>query len=200
MRLLGTVTSPFVRRVRVIGLELELALEFVDTTTPAGRAALTRLSPLQKIPVLEVGGVGVLDSHAITELLLSQHGHGALRAPHLATQISEGNAIHAADGVLDAGVRLFYCKRDGVDPETLPFMRSERERIERTLPWLDRHVRGPWCTPDDGFGLAELALVTTLEWLRFRGVADLAPHHNLLAFLAAHAGRPSLLATRPPGT
>ena len=139
-------------------------------------------------------------SHAITELLLSQHGHGALRAPHPATQISEGNAIHAADGVLDAGVRLFYCKRDGVDPETLPFMRSERERIERTLPWLDRHVRGPWCTPDDGFGLAELALVTTLEWLRFRGVADLAPHHNLLAFLGAHAGRPSLLATRPPGT
>jgi glutathione S-transferase len=200
MRLLGTLTSPFVRRIRVLGLELDVPLAFVDTTTPEGRATLAQLSPLLKIPVLAVGGVGVLDSHAITELLLSQHGHGALRPPHAATQIPEGNAIHAADGALEAGVRLFYCRRDGVDPGTLPFMRSERERIERTLPWLDRHVRGPWCTPDDGFGLAELALVTTLEWLRFRDIASLEPHPNLLAFLAAHAERPSLLATRPPGT
>ena len=199
MRLLGTLTSPYVRRIRVIGLELGLDLESVDTTTPEGKDLLTRLSPLQKIPVLEVGGVGVLDSHAITDLLLSQHGHGALRAPHAATQISEGNALHAADGALDAGIRLSYCRRDGVDIEALPFMRSERDRIGRTLAWLDQHVRGPWCTPDDGFGLAELALVTTLEWMRFRDIADLAPHHNLLALLAAHRERPSLLATRPPG-
>lgn len=199
MRLLGTLTSPYVRRIRAIGLELELALEFVDTTTPDGRAALTRLSPLQKVPVLEVGDVGVFDSHAITDLLLSQHGHGALRPPHAATQISEGNAIHAADGALDAGIRLFYCARDGVDIEALPFMRNERDRIGRTLAWLDQHVRGPWCTPDDGFGLAELALVTTLEWMRFRNMASLEPHPNLLAFLAAHAERPSLRATRAPG-
>lgn len=199
MRLLGTLTSPFVRRVRVLGLELGLGLEFVDTTGPEGRAALERLSPLRKVPVLEVGGVGVFDSHAIIDLLLSQHGHGELRAPHAATQIAEGNAMYAADGALDSGIRLFYCKRDGVDPEALPFMRSERERLGRALAWLDQHVRGPWCTPDDGFGLAELALVTTLEWLRFRSIASLEPHAHLLALLAVHAGRPSLLATRPPG-
>lgn len=199
MRLLGTLTSPYVRRIRVLGLELGLPLEFVDTTTPEGRAVLTHLSPLHKVPVLEVGGVGVLDSHAITDLLLSQHGHGALRAPRAATQIAEGNMLHAADGALDAGIRLFYCKRDGVDVDALPFMRTERERIARTLTWLDGQVRGSWCTPDDGFGLAELALVTTLEWMRFRSIASLEPHHNLLAFVAAHAERPALLATRAPG-
>jgi len=199
MRLLGSLTSPFVRRVRVVGLELGVTLEFVDTTTPEGRAALTRLSPLQKIPVLEVGGVGVLDSHAILDLLLAQHGHGELRAPHAATRIAEGNAMYAADGALEAGIRLFYCARDGVDPDTLPFMRSERERLTRTLAWLDQQLRGPWCTPDDGFGLAELALVTTLEWLRFRNIAGLEPYPGLLAMLAVHAARPSLRATRPPG-
>lgn len=199
MRLLGTLTSPYVRRVRIIGQELGLHLEFVDITTPDGRAALVHLGPLHKYPVLEVGGVGVFDSHAITDLLLSQHGHGGLRAPHAATQIVEGNVLYAADGALDAGIRVFYCRRDGVDIATLPFMRSEVERIERTLAWLDGQLRGPWCTPDDGFGLAELALATTLEWMRFRNIADLAPHHNLLAFLAAHRERPSLLATRPPG-
>ncbi len=199
MRLLGTLTSPYVRRIRVIGLELGLALEFVDTNTPGGRELLTRLSPLQKYPVLEVGGVGVLDSHAISDLLLSQHGHGALRARHAATQISEGNAIHATDGVLDAGIHVFYCRRDGVDIDAVPFVRNEVERIDRALAWLDQHVRGPWCTPDEGFGLAEIALTTTLEWLRLRNIADLEPHRRLLDFLAAHAERPSLLATRAPG-
>lgn len=200
MRLLGSLTSPYVRRIRVLGLELGLTLEVVDYNTPEGRELLARLSPLQKVPVLEVGGVGVMDSHAITDLLLSQHGHGALRAPHATNQISEGNMVHAVDGALDSGIRVFYCRRDEVDIDSLPFMRSERDRIGRVLAWLDQHVRGPWCTRADGFGIAELALFTTLDWFRFRNIASLEPHHNLLAFLAAHAERPSLLATRPPGT
>lgn len=199
MRLHGTVTSPFVRRVRVVGLELGRTLEFVDTTTPAGRSSLERLSPLAKIPVLEVGGVGVLDSHAIVDLLLAQHGHGGLRPPRPATQICEGNMVVAVDGALESAIRLFYFRRDGVDVDAIPYMRTERDRVGRTLAWLDQQVRGPWCTPEAGFGLAELALVTCLEWMQFRAAAPLEPYPALLAFLAAHTERPSLVATRPTG-
>ncbi len=198
MRLYGTRTSPFVRRVRVLALELGVNLELVDTTTPEGQAGLARLTPLLKVPVLEVGGVGVLDSHAISELLLAQHGHGALRPPRPTNQIHEGNIIHAVDGALESAIRLFYFRRDGVDAEPIPYMRSERERVGRTLAWLDGQVRGPWCTHEDGFGLAELAVITTLEWLQFRAAAPLDPYKNLLALAAAHAERPALVATRPP--
>lgn len=198
MRLHGTFTSPFVRRVRVVGRELGHALEWVDTSTPEGQASLQRLSPLRKVPVLEVGGVGVLDSHAICDLLLAQAGGcGELRRPRAATQIAEGNVINAIDGALESAIRGFYFRRDGVDSEAIPYMRGERERVVRTLAWLDGQVRGAWCTADDGFGLAELAMVTTLEWMQFRAVARLEGYANLLALMAAHAQRPSLVETRP---
>lgn len=199
MRLHGTLTSPYVRRVRVVGHELGLALELVDTTTPDGRSSLERLSPLRKVPVLEVGGVGVLDSHAIIDLLLAQHGHGGLRRLRPAAQVVEGNMIYAIDGALDSAIRMFYFRRDGVDFEPIPHMRNEHDRVGRTLAWLDAQVRGPWCTADDGFGVAELALVTTLEWFRLRAIVPLEPYPKLLALMAAHAERPSLVATRPPG-
>lgn len=198
MRLHGTLTSPFVRRVRVLAHELGLDLHFVDTTTPDGQAALQRLTPLRKVPVLEVGGVGVLDSHAISTLLLSQHGPGPLRPPRASTQIAEDNMIHAIDGALEAAIRLFYLRRDNIDATAIPYMVTERERVERTLTWLDGQVRGPWCTHLDGFGLAELALVTTIEWMQFRAISPLDAHRNLLAMAAEHGQRPSLRATRPP--
>jgi glutathione S-transferase len=199
MRLYGTLTSPFVRRVRVVALELGVELEFVDTTTPDGQAGLATLSPLRKVPVLEVDGAGVLDSHTISALLLERHGPGDLRSPRASTRWIEDNLIHAVDGALESAIRLFYfIKRDGVDIEPIPYMRTERERLGRTLAWLEDQVRGPWCTAVEEFGLAEVALVTTLEWLQFRGMAQLTTYPNLQAFAAHHAGRPSLASTRPP--
>lgn len=198
MRLYGTLTSPFVRRVRVLAHELALNLELVDTTTPDGQAALQRLSPLRKVPVLEVGGVGVLDSHAISTLLLSQHGPGPLRPPRRTTEIAEGNVVYAVDGALEAAIRLFYLRRDKIDATQIPYMVTERQRVDRTLAWLEGQVRGPWCTHEDGFGLAEVALVTTIEWLQFRDMAELDGYPRLLALTAEHGQRPALLATRPP--
>jgi len=198
MRLYGTLTSPFVRRVAVVALELGQSLEFVATTTPDGRAALARLTPLGKVPVLERDGAAVFDSHAISELLLAEHGPGQLRPARASTRTAEGNMIHAIDGALESAIRLFYFRRDQVDIETIPYMRTERERVERTLAWLEGQVRGPWCTAEDGFGLAELALVTTLEWMQFRAITPLNGYSKLLALAAHHAQRPSLVRTRPP--
>jgi glutathione S-transferase len=70
--------------------------------------------------------------------------------------------------------------------------------VTRTLGWLDEQVRGAWCTPVDGFGVAELAMVTALEWLEIRGGVGLQAFARLQAFVAAHASRASLASTRPP--
>ena len=117
--------------------------------------------------------------------------------PRAATQIAEGNTIHAIDGATESAIRRLYFARDGVDSEAIPYMRTEGERVTRTLAWLDAQVRGPWCTAEDGFGLAELAVVTALEWMQFRAVAPLEGYAKLRALVAAHAERPSLAATRP---
>lgn len=198
MHLYGTFTSPFVRRVRVIAHELGRELAMTDTRTPEGEAAWHRLAPLRKVPVLELGGEALFDSHAIVDLLLAQHGPGPLRPWRAENRIVEGNLIHAVDGALESAIRLFYLRRDGVDWAQIPYMRVEADRVQRILTWLEGQVRGAWCTPEPGFGLAELALTTTLEWMHVRGGVGLESFTNLVAFMSAHAERPSLAATRPP--
>jgi len=83
MRLYGTTTSPFVRRVRVVALELGVPVELVSTATPQGDAELRRYTPLWKIPTAvftEAPGERVIwDSHAIIASLIQRHGYGPLR-------------------------------------------------------------------------------------------------------------------------
>ena len=56
MKLYGTTTSPFVRRVRVVATEVGQAFDLINTAHDAGTAALKAVSPIWKVPVVEVGG------------------------------------------------------------------------------------------------------------------------------------------------
>ncbi len=47
------------------------------------------------------------------------------------------------------------------------------------------------------FGIAELSLYTALDWMIFRNAVPVAEFPRLMAFRAAHAERPSLVATAP---
>src|SRR3972149_4198635 len=80
VRLFGTITSPYVRRVRIVATELGLPCELLDTAGAEGQARLRALSPIWKIPIAELDGQLVLDSHTITELLLAR-GRGGKPAP-----------------------------------------------------------------------------------------------------------------------
>ncbi len=74
MKIYGTTTSPFVRRVRVVAQELGEPIERVDTATEAGMAELRGVSPIRKVPVAIVDGAPVFDSRAITRALVARHG------------------------------------------------------------------------------------------------------------------------------
>lgn len=197
MLLYGTVTSPFVRRVRVVAEELGLPVTMVDSSTADGQDRLRRLTPIWKVPIAEVDGQVIFDSGRIIEYLIEEHGHGSLRATRPATRVEERNLIAAIDGALEAAIRLFYVKRDGQDPGQIPYLAKERDRITEVMGWLDRRVEGGYCTSDRRFGLAELALYTSLAWMRFRDAYPVERHSNLVNFEAEHQRRPSLASTAP---
>ena len=197
MQLYGTLTSPFVRRVRVVAHELGVDVRTVDTTTPEGQEALRAVSPIGKVPVAELDGEVVFDSRTIIAEMVALRGPGALRIAGR-TEPAESNFVHAVDAALEAAIRLFYFKRDGVAVDGLPYMVKERERVRTIMTWLEGHVHGGWCTRARGFGLAELALVTTLDWMTYRQAYPIADHPRLVAVQAVHADRPSLVATLPP--
>jgi glutathione S-transferase len=193
MRLYGSFTSPYVRRLRILARELGEPVELVDTTTPAGQAALRAVAPLGKVPIVELDGEVVFDSRVISDLLVARRGRGPLRPP----QAGDENLRSVADGALDALVNTFYLVRqDGADP-ALPYLARQVERAAEAFAWLAERVHGPSFSRDGGLGLPEIAVVTALGWTHFRGVYDPAAHPSLAALCATWEARPSFAATRP---
>jgi glutathione S-transferase len=193
LRLYGTVTSPFVRRVRVVADELAIPFELVDAFTDEGQRQLRESSPLWKVPSAQIEGRVVWDSALILEALLEPRGYKPFRRPSL----DERMFIAAVDEGLLALVRRFYLERDGVDVSAPASLVKDRARVTSILAYIEDRLVGGACTDEGSFGLAELALYTGLDWMRFRATWPVEEHPRLMAFLAVHQGRPSLVATAP---
>ena len=84
MKLYGSLTSPYVRKCRILIREKALACEFVQADPWAADSPVPRLNPLGKVPVLERGdGSPLYDSPVIVEYLDS------LKAPALLAPAGE---------------------------------------------------------------------------------------------------------------
>jgi glutathione S-transferase len=201
MRLLGSETSPYVRRVRIVALELGVPHVLVPVDTAAGEAELHRVTPLRKVPtaVLPDGRV-VWDSHAIVDLLLAEHGPGPFPVREGADRWTERNVVNAVEGALEAAVHVLYLEQDGVPASAAAFLLDEVARTASALTWVGAQLRGGsfFTGVAAGFGRAELVLLTALGWLRLRNRYPVDRHPGLVAFEAAHAARPSVVQTQPP--
>jgi glutathione S-transferase len=186
LRLLGTTTSPYTRKVRILASAAQVPFEFVDTRRDAGAVLLARVAPLAKVPVLLVGegaeATVIPDSSLITQWLWASY-QPALRAAsfHLDPEMWEERATQIIiDGALDAAINRFYLLRDG--SADTGYVTRQRERVEAVLGWLDGQFtfRRP-C------GVATLALGCALDWMTFRDVVDVTRWPGLHAFREAWA-------------
>lgn len=186
MKLYGTLTSPYVRRVRVVADALGVPYERIDTQSEAGQAALRALTPIWKVPVVQVDGHAIFDSRAIVEYLLRTRGYDPFRpvSPH--GFVRESNFMHSVDTCLDIGIRRFYLTKDRPDISA-PYLDKEVERMHCAMKWVADQVQGPWATDEQGFGFAELVLYTALDWMRFREAYDITQHPSFVEFMEIHA-------------
>jgi glutathione S-transferase len=193
MKLFGSTTSPFVRRVRVVAHEIGQPFDLVDSATDEGQAALRRVSPVWKVPVAEVDGRILLDSRTIIEWLTMTRGWGGLAAPR--DGFLQRNQLSAIDAALDSAVQIFYLQRDGLDPSKIATTVKNRERIASILAWVEAEIAARRFGLE--LGLAELSLLCTLDWMEFREVHPVASHPLLAPLRQTYRDRPSLVATRP---
>ena len=190
MKLYGTTTSPFVRRVRVVAEEVGEPIDRIDTATDAGMAQLREISPIRKVPVAVIAGATLFDSRVIIDRLFMTHGHGGLTPPR--DRWHEANAVNAIDAALDAVIQLFYLRRDGVAIDGTPYATRQLERADAIFAWLaTQHLSTVQ------LGLGEISLVCALDWMDFRKTYPTERAEGLAAVRAAWADRPSVAATRP---
>jgi glutathione S-transferase len=200
MELFQTPTSPYVRKVLVTAHELGLAdaltLTYLRPSPAAPDATLSAHNPLSKIPTLILDdGTALYDSPVICDYLDARAGHrltpqsGAERWRVLRVQA-------LADGMLDAGILLFY--ESSQRPAALQwptFLESQATRVRQGLDVLEREV----AAFPEAVDLGQIAVACTLGWLAFRNpIPDLREGRpRLFAWYDAFALRPSMLATVP---
>jgi glutathione S-transferase len=188
MKLYGTTTSPFVRRVRVVAAEVGEPIDRIDTAPDAGQAQLREVSPIRKVPVAIVGDRTLYDSRAIIDWLTTTRGWGTLAPPR--DRWHEQNLLNAIDGALDSVIQLFYLRRDGVAIDGTVYATRQLERADAIFQWLAPQLSA------EQFGLPEISACAALDWMDFRQSYD-TKRAPLAKVRDAWRERPSMIATRP---
>jgi glutathione S-transferase len=181
--------------VRVGAAEVGAPVDRVDTATDAGQGALREVSPIRKVPVAVIDGRTLFDSHVIIDWLVTTRGWHDLAPAR--DRWHEQNLINAIDGALDAVIQLFYLRRDGVTIAGSAYETRQLERADAIFAWLGKQLTKDGRGFTAGFGLAELALITTLDWMDFRNAYPTERAATVESVRAAWRERPSLASTRP---
>ncbi len=195
MELYGSTSSPYVRRVRVVADQVGEPIELVDTTSDAGLAALRDVTPIAKVPVAVVEGRQLFDSRVIVEWLVTTRGWHGLAPPRDVWRTH--NLLNAIDAALDAIVQLYYLRREGFPVDGTPYAQRRLDRTAAVFSWLGDQLTADGTSFDGGLGIAEIALVTALDWMDFRSAHPTDRAASLGALRARWREHPSLVATRP---
>ena len=198
MKLYGTTTSPFVRRVRIVGALVGAEMELVNTAVESGQNELRALTPIWKVPVLESSDHVLFDSHVIIDYLLRRYGNRNVRTESGDARWRERNLESVIDGALDSSINLFYLRE--LPAESAPYLQKQRDRVESAMNWLEKQLRGVWFSDEPRLGLTEIALYTALDWMRFRDVYPVERHPAFAKFLQTHRDVPAIAATPPKVT
>lgn len=197
MKLFGSTTSPFVRRVRYVALELKIDYEWIDTFTEEGQAELRKRSPLWKVPFAEFGEIKIWDSHTIIDYLISNNDLGKKRFPKNPNPWQEENLIHAIDTAIESAINVFYLKKDGVEVEKVPYLIKQSDRVDSILKWVQSELIDNYFFTNKNLSLTELALVSGLDWMVFRNAYPVFDFPIWKEFLNHHNKDKNLFSTRP---
>ncbi len=207
MKLMYSPTSPFVRRVRAVAIELGVAgrLELEPVQVAPGRANeafAEQVNPLRKIPalVLDDGVTVLVDSTVICQYLDDLAGGGQVlpaTGPDRWRVLSQ-QAI--AQGMSEAMVLVRYEMTLRPTPLQWPdWVTDQKDRFWQGLAWFERRAERTLAPLGSRPDVSQLALACALGYVDFR-FPELewparAPRVN--AWYQAIVKRPSLAQTDP---
>jgi len=203
IRLLGSPTSPYVRKVRIVMAEkrIDYQMEVEDVWSPGSRIAES--NPLGKVPclIMEDGGA-VFDSRVIVEYLDGVTPVSKLIPPSGRERAEVRTWEALADGMLDAAilVRLELTQRPP-EQQSAKWIERQQGKMSAGLEAMSRGLaEKPWCN-GHFYTLADIAVGCALGYLDFRfgHIRWRDSYSNLARLHEKLMARPSFADTRPPG-
>ncbi|WP_374522103.1 glutathione S-transferase family protein [Hydrogenophaga sp.] len=203
MKLIGAITSPYVRKVRIVMAEKKLDYKLHLEDVWSDETHIMASNPLGKVPCLVMeGGEAVFDSRVIVEYLDTLSPVGKLIPPSGRERAEVKTWEALADGLLDAAVLA-----------RLEATWAGRREGERSQAWIDRQtakIRAslkalsqglgdkPFCSGIH-FSLSDVATGCALGYLDFRfpEVDWRADYANLARLSEKLNQRQSFIDTQP---
>lgn len=200
MKLIGTTTSPFVRKTRIVLAEKKIDYEFViDSPWNAG-SGVPDLNPLGKIPVLVLDDESALfDSRVIVEYIDSTTPNNKLIPSPNRQKIEVKLREALADGICEAAALAFLEGKRPAAERSATWTARQRDKIVRGLAFMAAELGEHAWSIGTHFSLADIATGATLGYLDFR-FADIDwrhEHPNLARLAEKLALRPSFADTVP---
>jgi len=200
MKLIGSLASPFARKVRIVLAEKKIDYEFelddpwkVDAKTP-------KHNPLGKVPVLVLDdGTALYDSRVIVEFLDNASPLAKLLPAENRERIEVRRWEALADGVLDAGALARRENQRDAKTKSAAWIDRQMDKVRAGLAAMDAQLGDrPWCT-GNAYTLADVAVGACLGWLEFRypKLDWKTEHANLARLFAKLSERPSFAETAP---
>ena len=203
MKLIGSIASPYTRKVRVVMIEKKLDYQLVQEDVWAADSPISHSNPLGKVPCLVMeGGEAVFDSRVIVEYLDTLSPVGKL-IPAQGRERAEVKTWEAlADGLMDAALLA-----------RMEVIFKGRTEAQRSQQWIDRQMgkinavlgamntglgEKAFCSGIH-FSLSDVAVGCALGYLDFRfpEVAWRSSHTNLAKLHDKLSLRASFIETAP---
>jgi glutathione S-transferase len=203
MKLIGAVTSPYARKVRIVMAEKKLDYQFILEDVWSAASKIADSNPLGKVPCLVMeGGEALFDSRVIVEYLDTLSPVGKL-IPTMGREKAEVKTWEAlADGLCDAAILA-----------RLEATWAGRSDAQRSQAWIERQtgkIHGSLKAMSQGLGerpfcagihfsLADVAVGCALGYLDFRfpQIKWREDYANLAKLSEKLAARQSFVDTKP---
>ncbi len=203
MKLIGSLSSPYARKVRIVMAEKKLDYEFVAEDVWSASTRIGASNPLGKVPCLVMeGGEALFDSRVIVEYLdaLSPVGKLIPNTGRARAEVKTWEAL--ADGVLDALIlaRLeatWAGRTDGQRSQA--WIDRQMSKVDASLAAMSSGLAERAFCSDIHLTLSDIAVGCALGYLdfRFAHIDWRTRHPNLAKLYEKLAQRASFADTLP---
>jgi glutathione S-transferase len=202
MKLIGSLTSPYVRKARIVFAEKKIEVPLIQENVWSQDTKIMESNPLGKVPCLVMDDGGAMfDSRVIVEY---------------ADTLSPVNKLIPSSGKDKAAVKTWEALADGIlDASVLARLEATwRPDEQKSQAWIDRQLHkidvslkamskglgeSEWCFGNQ-LSLADIAVGCALDYLifRFPNIQWQTSYPNLNRLYEKLMSRPSFANTAPP--
>lgn len=198
MKLLGTNTSPYVRKARLVLLEKNIPHNYVVDPPSESNSQVTLYNPLGRIPALILDdGTCVFDSTVIADYADTLNDTPILiprNDVQARMRVKRWEAL--ADGIMDSAIVVRMERIRPAEKQEPGNIDLHNLAVTRALAHIAKQLgQREWCE-GNSITLADLALVSALVYLDLRQPERdwRGTHPNLSAWFNRLSARPSVLA------